>query len=765
MSAPVLDAPGPAPGPAPATASPRPLTGPVPAPAPAPPGGPRGTMGAGLVAAALPSLVAALTFGRVIGIVPAMVRVLPVVVLATLGYAAAHRLLRRRGTGVAAVVSLATAVALSAGWAFVAGALSVPRDDGALAAFGRGLTTGLRVILSSALPTLTVAETVVPAIMLAGTFTAVACWCVTLPPRATTLLASATLFGLGLALGAGSTIGALALAVSYVVAAALALLLLGPWVDDSAGQEGPSLPRTLAALVGVVLVGALALVVGVAAPQLWTRAAFDPRTTPTTEPTSPTIDIDPLDVATRWQLVDTGDDRTLVGLATERPLTALSWVALEVYDGLNWRPARAYVDLGRVVPPDRNAAASAAVESRVRLAVTDALPGEWLPVPYRPVDIIGGRVLVDPVSGTVEAVGSPSGRTYQVRYRQVTPTRAQLATAGPAPIPAGDPSLAVPQPFPASLASFAAVAQRGRTGTFNRMSALAAALRAPRFRAQTQIQDNDRTYRGLERVLKDRIGTQEQYAAMFVLMARLSKVPARLVVGFGTPDETGGSAITPQDVRVWGEAAIDGVGWVPFAASPQDRADGGLGVEITEGGASPTPVPSPTATSADAPGADQDDGEPAGPSRLLVGLLLLLMVPALAVARAAWVRRRRARLRAGWSGAADPRARVAGAWAWARTSLLDAGLALPASRAPDDVAVAAGDLPDSVARPLQELAAVVAPSLYAPDDVAAATADAAWAAADRVARASTATLTRRGRVGRALRAPRVAPTGRVLTAG
>lgn len=63
------------------------------------------------------------------------------------------------------------------------------------------------------------------------------------------------------------------------------------------------------------------------------------------------------------------------------------------------------------------------------------------------------------------------------------------------------------------------------------------------------------------------VGNAEQYAPLAALMAKSVGVPARVVMGFTTPegyDGTGPVQIKGEQVTAWIEVAIDGAGWVPF---------------------------------------------------------------------------------------------------------------------------------------------------------------------------------------------------------
>jgi len=62
-------------------------------------------------------------------------------------------------------------------------------------------------------------------------------------------------------------------------------------------------------------------------------------------------------------------------------------------------------------------------------------------------------------------------------------------------------------------------------------------------------------------------GTSEQFAAAYVVLARIAGIPARLAVGFrqpGQPNPDGSYVIRNGDVLAWPEVAVRGIGWVPM---------------------------------------------------------------------------------------------------------------------------------------------------------------------------------------------------------
>lgn len=69
------------------------------------------------------------------------------------------------------------------------------------------------------------------------------------------------------------------------------------------------------------------------------------------------------------------------------------------------------------------------------------------------------------------------------------------------------------------------------------------------------------------------IGDEEQFAAAFALMARSLGYPARVVMGFAPKDIKDGETITVtgDDVTAWVEVPFQGVGWVSFSPTPDEK--------------------------------------------------------------------------------------------------------------------------------------------------------------------------------------------------
>ena len=69
-----------------------------------------------------------------------------------------------------------------------------------------------------------------------------------------------------------------------------------------------------------------------------------------------------------------------------------------------------------------------------------------------------------------------------------------------------------------------------------------------------------------------RVGTSEQFATAFALLARNAGLPTRIVVGFrpGEPQDDGTMVVRGRDALAWPEVYFDRLGWVPFSPTPND---------------------------------------------------------------------------------------------------------------------------------------------------------------------------------------------------
>ena len=568
--------------------------------------------------------------------------------------------------------------------------------------------------------------------------------------------ASAALPALGLlsgALAAGmtGTIEAGVLTAFTGLALALLLILLGPW-----NGEGAVRPARWAEVLTVLTITVAALAtysVSVSVPHQVPRT-LDLFGSPTQESRTDGGVPDPFLVAARWQLDPAEAGRVLFTASTspDSPLNRPTWATFATYNGIAWISPPTYGVAGDDIPPEEAGEAKETYSASTRVTVGVGLPGQWVPVPQR-VDQVLSPVATraDPATGIVAAISSPIDYAFDIRYSLAVADRETVRAAEPGLSTDLDPAVAIPGPLTGTMAELADLVAEQADGTWQRLNLLSEKLRDSRYAAAPPqalaAGPPDRSYAGLNRVLAEGVGFQEQYAAIWALIARSWGVPTRIAIGFPPASDAqaeGVRTVLASETSIWPEARLEGLGWVAFQPSPQDVAAGRPAVvrpltpdEVPQ---QPTPDPTPSPSgSASGGGSGGDSADGGADVQEGASIPWLIVVPAVVVLLAlAWilyvaVRRRgiRRRLR----DAGDPQADVAGAWRWARLLLAESWLPLPLSYAPAPDAAYPPDLPDDVQWHVVTLARLAGPALYGPGPVEPAVADEAWRAAGQVDRA------------------------------
>jgi transglutaminase-like putative cysteine protease len=168
--------------------------------------------------------------------------------------------------------------------------------------------------------------------------------------------------------------------------------------------------------------------------------------------------------------------------------------------------------------------------------------------------------------------------------------------------------------------------------------------------------------------LTNKVGFCQQYAAAMAWLVRAAGVPARVAFGFtnGTGRDGDTYTLTNLNLHAWTEVFFNGIGWVPFDATPAasvpgswnpdwapdpDAPDtagpsvgpGNVAGEETGGSANPQLGRDGGESAAASAGGDQRSG-PTWPLWVAGGLILLLVVLATPALLRAVLRRRRQRL-------------------------------------------------------------------------------------------------------------------------
>lgn len=366
---------------------------------------------------------------------------------------------------------------------------------------------------------------------------------------------------------------------------------------------------------------------------------------------------------------------------------------LDRFDGVNWTSDWDFRRLGTSLRPPREVTAPASARSaRVLLSERS---GPWLPSQRLPADVEGANPLVDEARGTLAGPAPVSG--YRLSWWEPRVDADALADAAVDQRAAGN--LGSLGRVPAGLSALAEKATGGMRPHFRSALVLERYLQR-NYRVATGANlPTGHSWPQLRRFLlgEDRRGTSEQFAAAYVVLARLRGIPARLAVGFRSPakpDSAGEYVVRNGDVLAWPEVAVAGVGWVPLDPMGQSTAGGGpmpTGLaQVTAQARANLPEPQqltdPKVAEPKAAGEQTSgDGWPwyavlavAVGTPLAVILLLWLAVPVVRWVRA--VRRRRA----------VPARSVVGAWAEARDRLRAHGVPVSVGMTVRDLTPAAG---------------------------------------------------------------------------
>ncbi len=247
---------------------------------------------------------------------------------------------------------------------------------------------------------------------------------------------------------------------------------------------------------------------------------------------------------------------------------------LDDFDGSNWAPGGGFRRLGAEIPPSPGIDVPVA-KHQAAIEVTGS-SGPWLPGQTSPASVSGIDALVDEARGTLVAgQGSPRGR-YTVAWWEPQVSFEALQGAGMnAALPGGLGDLGTVPPAVDELADRTFPELRP---TFQTALALERFLSANYKVATGDDLPTGHGWPQLRRfLLEEPRGTTEQFAAAYVVLARLKAIPARLVVGYRVPErpEADGSyVVRNSDIIAWPEVAVDKVGWVPLDPSGTAKQSG-----------------------------------------------------------------------------------------------------------------------------------------------------------------------------------------------
>ncbi|WP_414941355.1 transglutaminase TgpA family protein [Amycolatopsis sp. cmx-11-51] len=577
----------------------------------------------------------------------------------------------------------------------------------------RGLTEGWRLTLQSTWPARPVPEQLlfVPLSVLLAVVVGLEL-VLRLKKPLVALVPSLAVAGLAQAYQALTGIGAVAAALAYALPAGLLLWTGRRTRSVSRVPGGPRFSwRVTGSAVWPALSTVVALLAGSVALAGLDPVGRDPLTLKDTQAAPPPKGRlgNPLDeIAQRL----TQPDEEVFRYRSDTPVDQWRLIVLNGFDGANWLADSRLRRLGAGLDGAPDGAGGSA-ELRVR-----GLAGPWLPSHPGLTGVDGLTPLVDETAGTLLMESPSAGPAREYRLTWSSPD-VDLGTGEvDARAPGGLSGLGA---VPPEIERMAKDAVRGLRPTFQ------SALQLERFLStnyQVAVGKEDLpTGHGWPQLrhflVESKRGSSEQFAAAYVVLARMSGIPARLVVGFRGSAETDGgmNVVRNRDVLAWPEVAVAGAGWVALdptaTAGKAKQGQGGPGKAVARARAQlpaeqelrPPQLPPGTPPDA-AEGQSADAGATwwwlaLATLIVLFGLLWLFGVPLAKVVRA-----RRRRRRSGAEG-------VLGAWDEIRDRLRAHGVPFRIGMTPRDLAESAGSLAgEEIREPVARLAKVLDVTLW-----------------------------------------------------
>lgn len=333
-----------------------------------------------------------------------------------------------------------------------------------------------------------------------------------------------------------------------------------------------------------------------------------------------------------------------------------------------------------------------------------AFDSRWLPTPYPSERVLAqGDWRYD--TETLDFIAADDdlnagGSSYQATEVVVEHDAAELSASGSWAGQVSRDYIEVPDDFPTFVRSLAQEVTREYPSRYEKAVALQQWFReGGGFTYSTR---NIETGNGTDELVAfltegdgGRVGYCEQFSSAMAAMARSLNIPARVAVGFLTPEQIGPRTYeySTDDLHAWPELYFEGAGWIAFEPTPSDRASEVPGYTLEQ---VPTVDPGNEPSQSEAtqdprrnqgpdrqpdPGALPEGEDPTGSSEGVAwtsvvgwgsgGVLLALGVLAPRI-----VRHSRARQRL--TGTIEP------AWAELRATAIDLGLPWPEHRSPRD---------------------------------------------------------------------------------
>lgn len=532
--------------------------------------------------------------------------------------------------------------------------------------------------------------------------------------------------------------------------------------------------RILAPAAVLLVIMAIAATIGPRLPLADARDRFDLRDRQE-NPWDPLDSPSPL-VTLKADLKEEIADQVMFRVTSESPITRWTVAIMASYDGVVWQVADPTIDTAaQFVPVDASLPASrepladdaTVFDARVEI---EALDGPWIPHAGDPaqVSLAGdGDVRMNLSTRTLALpVGLQAGDSYDISTR-IHPQAGDIALAG---FGVDDRSTEL-QKVPAPILNLAAELVEGADYGGPQIVAIRDLFTLQGFYDVGRNSPPGHSYARLAAFIDNPeriVGYEEHYAATAAVLARLASIPTRVAVGYHIDEDRYDSANTAEvyanDASAWIEVDVQGVGWVPVDVTPdrsREPVEEDIG-RVTRNVAVPNePPPPPPPQQSDTEDEleedeeedEEDEEETEESSGSLFGALLdnpgavaatIAISPFVAIALlgllALVLKRLRTRRR---RNAETERLQIVGAWAELIDRFEEAGhTALPNATPTEVVQHFARDPDIAAAEPeLQELAALVSRSAFAPTEPTTTQVDQAWDKAERATDVAVGSLT------------------------
>ncbi|MBQ0903257.1 DUF3488 and transglutaminase-like domain-containing protein [Micromonospora sp. U21] len=253
---------------------------------------------------------------------------------------------------------------------------------------------------------------------------------------------------------------------------------------------------------------------------------------------------------------------------------------------------------------------------RATVEVTKSLSMSLMPVYAEPVrtEDLNGNWLYDPNQQVVFSNRDNSrGRKYSFDYIRSTYTPAALRAAQPLPAdhPVRRQLTATPGPVPEVEELVQGLVQGKRTD-YDRVLAIYQHFSADNGFSYRLSTESGSSGEDIVNFLTNKVGYCQQYAAAMAWLVRSAGIPARVAFGFTNGSKRDGDTytLTNLNLHAWTEVYFDGVGWVPFDATPSYGVPG----STRSAWAPDTDAPERADTAPGTPGTPSGPDASAGPA-------------------------------------------------------------------------------------------------------------------------------------------------------